>query len=150
MLEVIPDSDTISRLLFEPFMRAEDKDVLWENVFQFSSKHGAIESVVWRKYAPTLAAVHALGCQKQTSDRAAGKRSAYFGSLTGDVAEIRTIRSANGICFTIDHAPAEGIWHAHVGFSDGSNKNDRNSMKVMLRAKFGDVETHICPDQATA
>ena len=144
MSEIIPDSDTISRLLFEPFMRPEEQDIIWKNVFQFSSKHGALESVVWRRYAPTIESVHGLGCKKQTSDRVALKQSTYFGAISACVADIKTIKSANGISFTVEHAPGEGIWHAHIGFSAGSNKNDRNSMKLLLKAKFSPVECHSC------
>jgi hypothetical protein len=142
--EIIPDPDMVSRLLFEPFMRPEDKDIIWENVFQFPSKAGRCESVVWRKYAVDVDDVHLLGCEKQTSDRSKEKRSTYFGSITGNVGEIRSIRSGNGAHFTVTHVPEDGVFHAHVGFSDGADKNDRNSLKVLLRAKFGAVEGHAC------
>ena len=63
--EQIPEDDEVSRLLFAPLMGAPGGDLIWENVFQFPSADGYCESVVWRKYAVTIADVHALGCEKQ-------------------------------------------------------------------------------------
>jgi hypothetical protein len=142
--ELIPDLDDISRLLFEPVMRL-DKDLIWENVFQFPTSGGQTESLVWRKYAATIAEVHALGCGHQAAARQKGKSAAYFGGISGNVGDIRSLKSANGISFTIDHFPDEGQEHAHIGFTAGSQKNDRNSLKVLLRSKFGSVESHTCP-----
>jgi hypothetical protein len=143
--EIIPDPDMISRLLFEPGMRDSDQDIFWDGVFQFPSDAGNCESVVWRKYAATIAEVHAMGCAKQISDRDNGRvRSTYFGAITGIVGDIRSMKSACGISFTVVHVPAEGIFHAHIGFSPGSKKNDRSELKVLLRSKFGQVESHTC------
>ena len=145
MPEVIPDPDMVSRLLFEPSMRAGDKSLFWENIFQFPSNAGRCESVIWRKYAADMPDVHALGCEKQVRDRNNGNdKSIYFGAITGNVGDIRSIRSANGIYLTAEHVPEEGIFHAHVGFSPGSKKNDRNTLKVLLRSKFGSVDEHTC------
>lgn len=143
--ETIPDPDMVSRLLFDPGMRNEDKDLFWENIFQFPSNAGNCESVVWRKYAVAIENVHAIGCEKQKSDRSKGRdKSAYFGGLTGRVGDIRAIRSAGGIVFTVLHVPDEGVYHAHIGFSPGSKKTDRSEMKVLLRDKFGPIEAHTC------
>jgi hypothetical protein len=144
--EVIPDPDMVSRLLFEPSMRGADRELFWEGIFQFPSDAGRCESVVWRKYAKDIANVHEKGCEKQSSDRSHGKnKSTYFGAITGNVGDIRSIRSASGIYLTVEHVPDEGIFHAHVGFSPGSKKNDRSTLKVLLKAKFGPVEGHACP-----
>jgi hypothetical protein len=127
-------------------MRAEDEDLVWQSIFQFPSDQGQCESVVWRAKAVDIADVHALGCTKQVSDRTKGNlRSTYFGAVTGNVGEIRAIRSATGAFLTIVHVPSEGEAHAHVGFSPGTNKNDRSSLKVQLRSKFGPLEPHSCP-----
>jgi hypothetical protein len=143
--EIIPDPEMVSRLLFEPSMRREDENIFWENVFQFPTAAGGCESVIWRKYAMTVADVHNLGCEKQTSDRNKGRhQTTYFGAITGNVGEIKAIRSANGICFTIVHVPDEGVFHAHVAFSPGSKKNDRTELKVLLRSKFSALEAHAC------
>ena len=147
--EIIPDLDSVSRLLFEPSMRREDQDIFWENVFQFPTAAGGCESVIWRQYAVSISDVHGLGCEKQTADRNKGRnQSTYFGAITGNVGEIRAIRSASGIGFTIVHVPGDGVFHAHVAFSPGSKKNDRAELKVLLRSKFGALEAHACaPDR---
>jgi hypothetical protein len=143
--EIIPDLDSVSRLLFAPTMRREDSDIFWENVFQFPTIAGGCESVIWRKYAETIADVHDLGCEKQAADRNKGRnQSTYFGAITGNVGEIKSIRSANGIGFTIVHVPEEGKFHAHVAFSPGSKKNDRAELKVLLKSKFSALEAHTC------
>jgi hypothetical protein len=145
--EAIPDSDAVSRLLFDPLMGREDEDLIWKNVFQFPTADGQTESVVWRKYAVLIDDAHKLGCAKQSSDRQKekGRRSTYFGSITGNVGEIRSLKSASGISFTVEHIPQDGLEHAHIGFTPGSQKNDRNSLKVLLQGKFGGVEPHRCP-----
>jgi hypothetical protein len=143
--EPIPDTDEVSRLLFEPFMRPEDSDILWENVFQFPDSGGRTESVVWRKYASTIVEVHALGCIRQSWARDKGRNSTYFGAITGNAGEIRSLKSASGVSFTIEQVPSEGQEHAHIGFTSGSEKNDRNSLKVLLQGKFGALEPHSCP-----
>lgn len=146
MPESIPDSDEVSRLLYEPGMRAASRDLFWNNVFQFPSDAGGCESVVWRKYAATIEDTHSIGCEKQASDRAKGRaRSTYFGAITGNVGEIRSIKSTRGIGLVVEHAPSEGQFHAHLGFAPGSQKNDRTELKVMLKSKFGSVEAHLCP-----
>jgi hypothetical protein len=128
-------------------MKTKDRDLFWENVFQFPSNAGRCESLVWRKYAVAIDETHDLGCNKQASDRAQGRdRSVYFGAITGNAGEIRSLRSTRGIGLVIDHVPAEGIFHAHLGFSPGSEKNDRTELKAILRLKFGEVEGHQCPD----
>ncbi|QHP70452.1 hypothetical protein EI171_26075 [Bradyrhizobium sp. LCT2] len=144
--ENISDDDLVSRLLFEPSMRKEEKDLVWDNIFQFPSDQGQCESVLWRAKAPTIDEVHSSGCAKQASDRAKGKdRSTYFGSITGKVSDIRSLKSATGACLTVEHAPDEGKSHAHIGFSPGTKKNDRSELKVMLRSAFGALEPHTCP-----
>lgn len=147
MPEYIPDTDEVSRLLFEPFMRPAGRDDLhWDNIFQFPSDQGACESVVWRAKAPAMVDVHAIGCDKQGSDRKSGRtKSTYFGSITAKVAEIRALRSKGGISITVSHCPDEFEAHAHLAFSDGAKKNDKSELKVLLRAKFGPLSGHTCP-----
>ena len=142
----IPDLHGVSRLLFEPSMRDEYKDLLWPAIFQFPSADGCVESVVWRRHARTLKDVHKIGCEKQTNDRAKGRsRSTYFGSITGNVAAIRGLRSKSGISITVVPEPSEGIHHAHLGFSAGYTKVDRTELKVMLHTRFGSLDPHSCP-----
>jgi hypothetical protein len=143
--ETIPDQDAVSRLLFEPSMRREDKDLFWENIFQFPSDQGQVESVIWRAKVVPISGVHALGCAKQASDRTKGKNnSAYFGAMTGNVGAIRALRSPTGKFFTVKHVPTEGEEHSHIGFSEGASKNDRNGLKFQLRWVFGALEPHAC------
>jgi hypothetical protein len=79
------------------------------------------------------------------SDRGKGKlASTYLGAITGNVGEIRSIRSASA-SFTVIHVPEEGDEHAHVGFSPGATKSERNALKFLLREKFGHLEAHACP-----
>lgn len=143
--EIIPDSDMVSRLLFEPTMRKEDLDLFWENIFQFPSNQGQCESVIWRAKAPTIEEINAFGCAKQKSDRDKGRdRSTYFGSITGKVGEIKALKSASGASLTVEHAPDEGEAHAHIGFSPGAKKNDRNELKFLLRGAFEPLDAHTC------
>jgi hypothetical protein len=141
--EPIPDPDHVSRLLFEPSMRI-DLNLQWPLIFQFPSDQGQVESVVWRAKAPDVESVHSFGCTKQASDRSKGRlKSTYFGAITGNVGEIRSLNSA-GASFTVTHVPSEGDEHAHVGFSAGATKGQRNALKVLLGSKFGSVEAHTC------
>jgi hypothetical protein len=141
--EQILDHDQVSRLLFEPSMRV-DQNLIWPLIFQFPSDQGRVESVVWRAKAIEIDTVHNFGCAKQVSDRSRGKlNSTYFGAITGNVGEIRSLRSA-GASFTVIHVPSEGDEHAHVGFSPGATKVERNALKVLLGSKFSPVEAHSC------
>jgi hypothetical protein len=144
----IEDPDMVSRLLFEPGMRSQDNDLHWENVFQFPTVDGNVESVIWRKHAISIEDVHRHGCEKQKNDRAKGRsKSTYFGAITGNVGDIRSLQSSGGIRFVVNYVPKEGKAHAHIGFSPGSKKNDRNELKFVLRAKFGNLEPHACENE---
>jgi hypothetical protein len=126
-------------------MRAEDKDLIWHNIFQFPSDGGQVESVIWRAKAPDLDVVHKFGCEKQASDRAKGRaRSTYIGAITGNVGEIRSLKNG-AASLTVVYKPDEGDAHAHVGFTPNATKADRNALKVLLRSKFGPLEAHTCP-----
>jgi len=145
-VSTIPDDDLVARLVFDPWMRSEDKDLIWANVFQFPTEDGKVESVVWRRHAPAISDVHTHGCEKQASDRGKGKsRSTYVGAITGMVEDIKSCKSKSGSCFTVDPDPTQGIHHVHLGFSAGSTKADRSELKVILRSKFGALEPHSCP-----
>jgi hypothetical protein len=80
----------------------DSTDLVWENIFVFPSKHGRRESIVWRKYAPKIEEVHALGCRFQNVSRA------YRGAITARCWDITSYRNKNGHGLTIEHAPAEG------------------------------------------
>jgi hypothetical protein len=145
--ESIPGADNVSRHLFAPGMGFPDGNLVWDNVFMFKTERNFKESVVWRKYAPKICDVHVLGCVKQTADRANGKNCSYFGALTGNVDEIRRIRSKTGAYFEVIHVPVEGIHHAEIGYSHDRalTKNDKAELKSEIRRKFHDRADHRCP-----
>ena len=144
--EVIPDEDDVTRHLFAPSMGSGDADLIWHSVFMFRTERGFCESLVWRKYAQALAAVHELGCSKQWADRNAGKGCTYFGALTTNVGGLRDIRSKNGARFAITHKPDEGVHHAHICFvpSEEFTKNDKAELKKAIKDHFSERSDHVC------
>jgi hypothetical protein len=143
--EEISDPDLLTRLLFEPSMRREDRDLIWDSIFQFPSDQGQCESVIWRVKLPDILDVHRIGCEKQVSDRAQGRlRSTYFGSISSTARKIRSIRSTTGAFLAVNHVPEESDAHAHITFSPGANKTDRTHLKLQLRLLFGPLEAHAC------
>jgi len=133
-------------------MKKPGGDLWWENVFMFKSDRSHAESVVWNRYAASLAEVHALGCYKQRQDRAAGKSKAtYFGAIHANVGEIRGLRSKNGIRFDVVHEPKEGPHHAHIKYefhNRAPTPNDKSELKVLLRKKFSNPPSgHMCPEE---
>jgi hypothetical protein len=147
MPEVIPGDDDVSRHLFAPSMRSPSGDLIWVNVFMFKTDRNYRESVVWRKYAATIAEVHALGCTKQAGDREAGKKFTYFGALTGNVDEVRKIRSKTGARFQVLHVPDEGNHHAEISYLHDREltKNDKAELKDAIKKKFLARAEHTCP-----
>jgi hypothetical protein len=145
----IPDQEDVSRHLFAPSMGEWGSDLIWHVVFMFKTERNYCESVVWRRYASTLADVHKLGCDKQRVDRADGKSSTYFGAITGNVGRIRGIRSKNGARFQIVHAPEEGIHHAHISYAGdvSPSKNDKAELKSKIRREFPDRSEHVCIEE---
>jgi hypothetical protein len=150
--EQIPEDDEVSRLLFAPLMGAPGGDLVWDNVFQFPSADGYCESVVWRKYAPTIADVHLLGCNKQYTRPADKKLITYTGAITATVANILKLASKNGVKFKVEHYPPDGIYHVHVAYEfDGTiSKNDKVELKSELRKVFGQRSDHTCPARVAA
>lgn len=148
--EAVPDGDGVSRHLFAPGMGSFQSDLVWDAVFMFRSDRGCAESLVWRKYAPTIEDVHALGCDKQSSDRNAGKNITYFGALSANVGTIRALRSLNGFRFYVEHEPVEGQHHLHIGYFDHQklSKNDKTELRKLLRDRFSERSDHVCPEAA--
>lgn len=149
MIEEIPDEDLVHRQIDSPHMWSIDEARLIDsNVFQFPSSGGEVESLVWSKYKPTLADVHAMGCEKQGSKRAAGRNWTYIGAMSAAAGAIRSIRTVDGHGFKLDHAPEEGSWHVHVAFAplDGVklNRPQKVDLKEHLLRAFGGIETHTC------
>jgi len=129
-------------------MGALGSELIWQNVFMFRTEHNCCESLAWRKYAPSIADVHNLGCSKQRNDRAAGRNSTYFGALTGNAGNVRNLRSKNGGRFEILHAPDEGIHHVHITFQNVERltKSDKTELKVLIRGQFAARSEHQCAD----
>jgi len=122
-------------------------ELIWVNVFMFKTDRNFTESVVWRKYAPSIADAHALGCHKQKVDRDAGKNCTYFGALTGRVEEVRRIRSKTGARFQVLHVPVEGNYHAEISYLHDRDltKNDKAELKGEIKKKFLARSEHTCP-----
>lgn len=150
-VEQIPLGDDVSRHIFWPHKYDEiEAEVIWQAAFMFS---GEVESVVWRKYKPTIADVHALGCEhevrrKQTTPDA---RYRYEGALTASVGAIRAIRTARGFGFGVLHEPGDGQGRHHAEIrrlkNDGNEapkKADRADLLVALRNVFGALDKHSC------
>lgn len=149
MVEAILGSDLVSRLVDSPhkWSRAERRFVE-VSLFEFPSQQP--ESVVWRKYASKIAAVHALGCAMQATKREANPNWTYEGAVSTKVSAIRDIKNLAGDGFFVEHVPEEGQHHAHVGyvFSAGPEnlKKRKIDLKEFLRNAFfaGGVEQHEC------
>lgn len=154
-VEQIPPEDDVSRHIFWPHKYDDiEGGVIWQAAFMFS---GEVESVVWRKYRPTMADVHALGCEqearrKQTSPEA---RYRYEGALTASVGAIRAITTARGFGFGVAHEPGDGqgLHHAEIrrlknGGNEAPKKADRADLLVALRNVFGPLDKHSCSQPA--
>ena len=114
----------------------------------FKTDRNFTESVVWRKYAPTISHVHNFGCSKQAVDRANGKPCSYFGALTGNVEDVRGLRSASGARFQVLHVPREGNHHAEISYVQDRQltKNDKTELKSAIKRKILARADHTCPD----
>ena len=100
MVEAIPREDLVSRLVDSPhkWSRAE-RQFVEASLFEFPSQQS--ESVVWRKYVPEIAAVHALGCAMQATKREAKPTWTYEGAVSTKVSAIRDIKNQAGDGFFV-------------------------------------------------
>lgn len=148
MVEDIPAGHQVSRHIDSPHKwKPEERTLIDANVFEFPG--GQVESVVWRKYAVGIAAVHELGCQRQRVKREGGKATwTYEGAITAEVDRIRAIKTSEGHGFHVEHAPEEGNWHAHISLMPAPgqqlNKGHKINLKEWLRGVFSPVEVHTC------
>ena len=149
MVEAIPGEDLVSRLVDSPRRWSRIERHFFEaSLFEFNSQQP--ESVVWRKYAPEIAAVHALGCEMQATKRAAKPGWTYEGAVSTKVSAIRDIKNQAGDGFFVEHVPEEGQHHAHVGYvlSAGSEnlKTRKLDLREFLRNAFfaAGFEQHEC------
>jgi hypothetical protein len=152
--EVIPDEDYISRLLDWPSMYEEGgKGLLAANLF-FTFPDGQPESVVWRKYAPAEADVHAIGCQREAVKRVSKPHARYTGCRTAHVGTVRAYRTARGHGFSVAHEPSEGIHHAEVAYRAANEatatslkKADKGELRLALCTLLFQAEAlHSCPN----
>ena len=147
MAEDIPGDHEVSRHIDSPHKwKLEEQEFVELSVFEFPN--GQAESVVWRKYAQDLAGVHRLGCERQKVKRATKPAWTYVGAITATVNRIRSIQTKAGHGFSVEHAPEDGEWHAHVSIrtSDGGSLNKAHKMDLRehLRGVFSGLEPHTC------
>lgn len=149
MVEEIPSEDCVSRHIDSPHKwHPDERKFLDERVFEFPAPD-YVESLVWRKYKPTLAEVHALGCERQQVKRAVKPSWTYEGAITAEVGAIRAIRNQAGDGFALTHSPDEGQYHVHIGYSlvEGQDRirQRRSDLKERLLKVFSPLEAHVCP-----
>jgi hypothetical protein len=149
-IEEIPNDDAVTRLVDFPRMYDDLKELIWDNIFQFSKEQGKYlgESVNWGKYAPPPDHVHQLGCQRENMRRAANPDFRYVGYVEAITAAIREIKNVNGHGFAVNHVPSEGQHHAEVSYLPNPNntltRTDRIELRVALRKVFGSLVSHSC------
>ena len=151
MGEVIPSEDSVSRMIDSPEKWSpEEQKFIDERVFLFKTPD-EVESVVWRKYAPAIADVNAIGCARQAEKRCHEAHSSwtYEGAATAAVGAIRAIQTIKGDQVEVSHAPDEGIHHAHLElrFSAGNDhrRQRKADLKEAVRNLFSAIEMHQCP-----
>lgn len=133
MVELIPSEDQVSRHIDSPNKwNAEEKRFVLEQLFTLPSPDG-VDSLVWRKYAPTIADVHSLGCARQRSKRVENKNWTYEGASTAGVHDVRAIQTAAGDRLEVTHEPDEGIYHAHVGYLLAAGQERIKQRKLDLK-----------------
>lgn len=152
VIEHIPGEDAVSRWVDSPRLFQPDEGLIWRCVFEFPGGNG--ESVVWRKYKPTIEDVHALGCNRQSVQRLKNPDKSppwtYTGAITSLARKIRELES-RGNGFLVEHKPEEGVYHAEISFrvADAASftKNDKTILKGLLKDVFGRLEACECPSQ---
>lgn len=149
IVESIPSGDNISRHLYYPFMY-KNNDFLWNKIFTFSERNKFCDSVVWRKYIPSIQEVHALGCEKVKIDKLQHPNREYSGAFTGAVNDIRNIKTDNNIQLDVEHdqSNGQGIHHAHLKLllpedMNKPSRNDRVEIFSKLPLIFEPLEEYI-------
>ncbi|MBP6894345.1 MAG: hypothetical protein KBC94_07975 [Pseudacidovorax sp.] len=133
----------------EKWNRAEER-FIDERVFLFK-KPDYVESVVWRKYMPSLAEVHAWGCARQAEKRTTKQVWTYEGAATANVGDIRDIRTQHGDSVEVVHDPSDGQGdhHAHLQLRFGTDEQHipqrRTDLKEAVLRLFTAVDRHSCP-----
>lgn len=142
--EPIGAGERLSRLVFFPSMFNESRELLWPGgVFQFRDDKGRRESLVWRKYAPSVEEVHEIGCRLESPKRK------YVGAITAHSDPLLSFSNQNGHGFDLVHRPEEGgPWHAEICCKANPahqfKKTDKLELIAYLREIFSPVEQHSC------
>ena len=148
-VEAIPDDDEVSRHIDSPFrFSSAERKLIERNVFEFPSADGNRESLVWRKYKPTIAELHVMGCERQAHKRRTNSDWTYEGAITIVVGVARQLRNSRGHVFLVEHDLEEGIHHVSIFFFHPEGyelkKADKSELKDMLVKAFGPIERHSC------
>lgn len=150
-IEHVPDADTVDRLVFYPRMY-DNLSGLFKELLLFEFKGDEPESVVWRKYARSIAEVHNLGREKERRDNAGrppSKPQDYRGTMGANVGEVRRIRSNSGHGFDVVHEPSEGSHHCHVILQMAAGAEFRKTDKTDLRLRlYKDLSVNSIPLKA--
>jgi hypothetical protein len=148
MAEEIPSQDQVSRHIDSPEKWHPDERRFVEDRLFLFKKPEEVESMVWRKYAPLIGDVHALGCARQVDRRVSRPDWTYEGAITAQVGEIRSIQNSAGDRFEVVHAPAEGEHHVHIECQFAQDqqylKQRKSDLKEFLRKIFSPLEAHSC------
>jgi hypothetical protein len=146
MVEHVANEEAVSRLIYEPRMYDNYKGLIWNVVFEFPS--GSCESTVWRRYAPEHSDVHTIGEEVEALIKRRSPQTCYVGFISANVGEVRSIKTARGHGFAVNHEPKEGLHHVEICFSsadgrgaEGLRKTDRNELKLLLRKTFDEDVT---------
>lgn len=151
-IEEIPDNEIVSRSIEFPHMYDPISGKLSDlHTFAFPSNsgypNGRPESVIWRRYVPSIRDVHAIGLAKVARDnveRELGKQKEYRGVISSTVGSIRRVQNRRGHGLDVEHEPSEAPYHAQVflRIADGQElkKVDKAELRMMLFQCFSPVE----------
>lgn len=145
--EILPDHQ-VSRHVDAPH-KWKLAEAAFEEQRLFEFPKDQAESVVWRKHVPLIGDVHHMGCLRQAQKRESRPDYTYVGAITSTAAAIRSIRIKDGHGFQLEHAPEEGLWHAHVSYLRRPDaeftRAHKMDLKEHLRNVFGALDRHTCP-----
>lgn len=136
--EEISDSENVSRLLWRPFMLATNNmELSWPNVFVFQTSNNNRESLVWRKYKPSIDSVHDIGLAMQDVRESTGRNHKYLGFATSEVGRVRGYSGANNTHqLEVTHEPEDGQGqeHSEVGIVTVDDSEIRKQDKIDIRS----------------
>ena len=142
-------------------MTIDGSELFSQPTFPFPKRNGGGyfgESVNWNKYAPPPDRVHELGCLREAAKRAAKPDTdiQYFGFIEAEVRIIRSLRTARGHMFSLEHVPSdeEGQHRAEVYFLPNLTDpklrpTDREELRELLVLHFSPIVKYSRPDVAT-